>query len=102
VLFSPASLAYHLRLTGGCVVRLVFLGKFGDVAPADLAEVSLPPDVHTLKDLQHWLARQQPLLGQAMAATPTRLIVNQCVTHDLSSPVADGDEVAFLPPMSGG
>ena len=84
------------------MVRLVFLGKFGDVAPADLAEVSLPADVHTLKDLQHWLARQQPLLGQAMAATPTRLIVNQCVTHDLSAPVRDGDEVAFLPPMSGG
>jgi molybdopterin converting factor small subunit len=84
------------------VVRLVFLGKFGEVAPADLAEVSLPGDVHTLGDLQHWLARQQPLLGQAMAATRTRLVLNQCVTHDLSCPVADGDEVAFLPPMSGG
>ncbi|HYS45912.1 MAG TPA: MoaD/ThiS family protein [Rhizomicrobium sp.] len=84
------------------MVRLIFLGKFGDVAPADLAEVSLPGDVRTLHDLQHWLARQQPLLGEAMAAAPTRLILNQCVAHDLSSPVADGDEVAFLPPMSGG
>ena len=84
------------------MVRLVFLGKFGEVAPAELAEMPLPADVHTLSDLQHWLARQQPLLGQAMAATRTRLIVNQCVAHDLSSPVADGDEIAFLPPMSGG
>ena len=84
------------------MVRLVFLGKFGDVAPAELAEISLPPDVHTLRDLQQWLARQQPLLGQALAATRTRLIVNQCVMHDLSGPVQDGDEIAFLPPMSGG
>ena len=43
-----------------------------------------------------------PLLGAAMNATRTRLIVNQCVAHDLSQAIADGDEIAFLPPMSGG
>ena len=84
------------------MVRLVFLGKFGDVAPAGLAEIALPGNVHTLKDLKDWVARQEPLLGAAMAATRTRLIVNQCVAHDLSQAVSDGDEVAFLPPMSGG
>jgi len=81
---------------------LVFLGKFGEVAPAELAEVVLPGDVHTLQDLKDWVARQQPLLGAAMDATRTRMIVNQCVAHDLSQAIADGDEVAFLPPMSGG
>jgi molybdopterin synthase sulfur carrier subunit len=84
------------------LVRLVFLGKFGDMAPASLAEVALPAGILTLQDLKAWVARQQPLLGAAMEATRTRLIVNQCVVHDLSQPVADGDEVAFLPPMSGG
>jgi len=62
----------------------------------------LPAGVRTLGDLQHWLGQREPLLGQAMSATRTRLIVNQCVAHDLSQPVADGDEIAFLPPMSGG
>lgn len=84
------------------MVKLVFLGKFGDVAPDGLAQIALPGEVRTLSDLKDWLVRQQPLLGQAMAATTTRLVVNQCVAHDLSAPVADGDEVAFLPPMSGG
>ena len=84
------------------MVRLVFLGKFGDVAPASLAEVALPPGIVTLQDLKAWVARQQPLLGAAMEATRTRLIVNQCVAHDLSQRIADGDEIAFLPPMSGG
>ena len=84
------------------MVRLVFLGKFGDMAPADLAEALPPGDVRTLADLQAWLARTQPQLGAAMAATKTRLIVNQCVVHDLSQGLADGDEIAFLPPMSGG
>jgi len=84
------------------VVNLVFLGKFGDLAPAYLSKVALPGDVRTLVDLKHWLTRQQPLLGQAIAATTTQLILNQCVAHDLSLPVGDGDEIAFLPPMSGG
>ena len=87
------------------MIHLVFLGKFGDVAPAGLGEIALPPTdagVRTLADLQHWLAEREPLLGRAMAATRTRMIVNQCVAHDLSQAIADGDEIAFLPPMSGG
>lgn len=84
------------------MVKLVFLGKLGDAAPAGLAQVALPGEVRTLSDLKDWLTRQQPLLGQAMAATTTRMVVNQCVAHDLTARVADGDEVAFLPPMSGG
>ena len=84
------------------MIQLVFLGKFGEVAPAGLGEIALPAGVRTLSDLQQWLARREPLLGQVMSATRTRLIVNHCVAHDLSQPVSDGDEIAFLPPMSGG
>jgi len=81
-------------------VRLVFLGKCGEMAP--MAEIALPNGVRSLNDRKAWVARQEPQLGAAMEATRTRLIVNQCVAHDLSAPVADGDEIAFLPPMSGG
>lgn len=84
------------------MVRLVFLGKLGDAAPADLAEVALPAEVRTLWDLQEWVARAAPHLGRALAATPTRLVLNQAVAHDMSVAIRDGDEIAFLPPMSGG
>ena len=84
------------------MIHLVFLGKFGDVAPAGLGEIALPSGVRTLGDLKHWLAEREPLLGQTMAATRTRMIVNQCVAHDLSQAITDGDEISFLPPMSGG
>ena len=84
------------------MVRLVFLGKFGDLAPAGLESVVLPQEVKTLADLKSWIARTEPGLGQAMEKTPTRLVVNQCVAQDLSRSLSDGDEIAFLPPMSGG
>jgi molybdopterin synthase sulfur carrier subunit len=84
------------------MVRLVFLGKFGDTAPADLREIALPGEVKTLSDLKEWVVRRSPLLGRAMAATHTRMVLNQAVAHDMSAIIRDGDEIAFLPPMSGG
>jgi molybdopterin converting factor small subunit len=82
--------------------KLVFLGKLGDMAPASLATIERPRGVRTLSDLIHWLSADQPVLGRAMAATTTRHIVNQSVAHDHALLLADGDEIAFLPPMSGG
>ena len=84
------------------MVRLVFLGKLGDAAPAGLSEVALPGEVKTLSDLRDWVGRTAPLLGRAIATTPTRIVLNQVVAHDMSACVRDGDEIAFLPPMSGG
>jgi molybdopterin converting factor small subunit len=84
------------------MVRLVFLGKFGEIAPADLTETPLPEEVRTLSDLLAWLGEKAPLLSRAMAATRTRLVLNQEVVYDLSRSITSGDEVAFLPPMSGG
>ena len=83
-------------------MRLVFMGKLGDVAPKALSDIPVPGGVCTLADLKNWVAHEQPSLGRLMAATPTRLIVNHCVVHDLSQSVNDNDEIAFLPPMSGG
>lgn len=84
------------------MVRLVFLGKLGEAAPAGLAEIDLPDQVRTLSDLKEWVGRSSPVLGRAIAATPTRLVLNRVVAHDMSAAVRDGDEVAFMPPLSGG
>lgn len=84
------------------MVRLLFLGRFSELAPAGLEQIALPEGVCTLSGLWDWVAPENPGLGQAIVTTTTKVILNQCVAHDLSGPVADGDEIAFLPPMSGG
>jgi len=84
------------------MVRLVFLGKFGEMAPAELAEVSLPGDVKTLSDLQAWLGQKAPLLARAMRSRNSAPIQIIAGSSWPSRTVASGDEVAFLPPMSGG
>jgi molybdopterin converting factor small subunit len=84
------------------MAKLVFLGKFADMAAMDSADVTLPGEVKTLADLQPWLARERPLLGRALATAPIRLVLNHGVAHDLQVRICDADEIAFLPPMSGG
>ncbi|MBA2587924.1 MAG: MoaD/ThiS family protein [Alphaproteobacteria bacterium] len=83
------------------MVKLVFLGKFRGLA-RDNAEVALPADVGTLAELKDWIVRRDPALGHAMAATQTQVIVNQSVVRDFSRRICEADEIAFLPPMSGG
>lgn len=83
------------------MVKLVFLGKFRGLARED-ADVVLPPDVGTLAELKGWIGRRDPALGSAMAATRTQCVVNQSVVRDMSRRIREQDEIAFLPPMSGG
>jgi len=83
------------------MIRLVFLGRLGEVAPANLATVA-PEMVATLSQLKDWLSQCAPHLGQALRDVPTRLVVNHTLIHDLMTPIFGGDEIAFLPPMSGG
>jgi molybdopterin synthase sulfur carrier subunit len=83
------------------MVKLVFLGKFRGLACED-TDVALPADVGTLAELKDWIARRDPALGRAMAAASVQCVVNQSVVRDYTLRLHDRDEIAFLPPMSGG
>ena len=78
-------------------VRLVFLGKLADLAGAPEREVEAPLD---------WGALVEALegdLGEAIAGGKVKLAVNGAVLADKRTLAAgDGDEVALLPPVSGG
>lgn len=78
-------------------VRLVFLGKLADLAGAPTREVDAPLD---------WGMLAEELAGELadMVAGPkVRLALNGTVLADkLTLLAVDGDEVALLPPVSGG
>ena len=78
-------------------VTLVFLGKLADLAGAAEKSVEAPLDWQGLLDELHGP------LGEAAQQDRTRIAVNGTVLADKTSLAASsGDEVALLPPVSGG
>ena len=78
-------------------VKLVFLGKLADLAGG--AEVDVPGPL----DWRGLLEALPGPLGEAVRGEKVKLAVNGTVLPDKTAlAAADGDEVALLPPVSGG
>lgn len=78
-------------------VKLVFLGKLGDLAGTDEREVQAPLDWTGLID------ELQGPIGEAVQQDRTRIALNGALLADKTKLNAvAGDEVALLPPVSGG
>lgn len=74
-------------------MKILFFGRLRDGAPAG----ATPPGIDDTDALRAWLGRDRPELLDASV----RIAVNDEMI--LGNRVLDeGDEVAFLPPMSGG
>ena len=78
-------------------MKLVFLGKLADLAGAPDKDVAGPLDWRGLLD-----GLPGPL-GEAAKGAKVKLALNGTVLADKTALAAnDGDEVALLPPVSGG
>ncbi len=78
-------------------LRLVFLGRLEDAAGGGEREI---PAVSSLAEV---LAGLEPDLSAALNSSKVRLAVNGKLIADRGAlMLRDGDEVAFLPPVSGG
>lgn len=65
-------------------------------------EVVLPENVHDVSDLIKWLKARGPAYSEALKdISAIRVAVNQEFA-EFDTPVAQGDEVALFPPMTGG
>lgn len=75
---------------------LVFLGRLEDVA--GMGELSVTPG-----PLEQVLAALEPALAVQLLGERVRMALNGALLGDSDAVVlAEGDELAFLPPVSGG
>lgn len=80
-------------------MKLLCFGRIGELLGHEHALV-MPQHVHTVADMLTWL-RQQETAWRDELERPFRVAVNQCIVN-AEFRVTDQDEVALLPPVSGG
>jgi molybdopterin synthase sulfur carrier subunit len=81
------------------MAKVVLLGRLRDIA--GWRERAIDPAPATLAALRDLLAREDAALGEALAGRGVQAAVNKALTRgDVA--LNPGDEIAFLPPMSGG
>ena len=81
------------------MARLLFFGKLADVAGERLREVSVQGG--TIDSLVSSLAADDAVLGAALNEKSVRYVVNEAIVGR-DTVISDDDEIAFLPPVSGG
>ncbi len=83
-------------------VRVLFFASLREAVREDALEISLPAGA-TVGDLRDRLAERLSEEGaRAIADADVRVAVNQRFVHGTDACLDAGDEVAFLPPVTGG
>ena len=80
-------------------VKILYFASLREALGMAGESAELPDGVNTVGDLRNWLVAQgRDKLG---TAKNLRCAVNQELAG-LDAPVAEGDEIAFFPPVTGG
>ena len=83
------------------MVRVLFFGRLSDAAGAAETTVELPHDEMDVEAFRSLVTRSSAGLTDELAKPSVRAVINQQMVLP-GALVRDGDEVAFLPPVSGG
>lgn len=87
---------------GAVTVRVLFFASLREAVCEDALDLSLPPGA-TIADLRALVGERLSGEGaRAIADGDVRIAVNQRLEQSPDAPLAAGDEVAFLPPITGG
>ncbi|MGE3143638.1 MAG: MoaD/ThiS family protein [Hyphomonadaceae bacterium] len=81
-------------------MRVLFFGRLVEAAGG--RALSAPDDIGTLAALRAWLETRDPLLAEALCGKGVRAAVNKVIATDDFMALTAEDEVAFMPPLSGG
>jgi sulfur-carrier protein len=84
------------------MIKLIYFARLREALNCGVEEVALPADVHDVDALRRYLqSRGGAWQDELASGSPVRVAVNQDIAQGIT-PVADGDEIAFFPPVTGG
>ncbi len=84
------------------MITLLYFARLREALGVDREQIDLPETAATLAALRSHLAKRGGAWAEEMApARNLRAAVNQDVARS-ETPLKDGDEVAFFPPVTGG
>lgn len=80
---------------------VLLFGRLKDAFGA--SSIAMPEGVGTAAELRALLAAENPDLAETILAKTVRIAVNhEMVADEVGTRISVGDEVALLPPLSGG
>jgi molybdopterin synthase sulfur carrier subunit len=83
-------------------LTILYFARLREAVGRARESVELPASVRTAGQLRAWLAgRGEPWAGAFAQVQPVRIALDQIVGGD-ETPLRDGAEVAFFPPVTGG
>lgn len=84
------------------MITLLYFARLRESFGAASEQAILPENVHTGGQLLDWLRQRGGAWRDELApGKPVRMAVNQTMAT-ADTPLADGDEVALFPPVTGG
>lgn len=82
-------------------MKILYFASLREALGCSTEDLSLPAEVKTVTDLRLHLASRGEPWTVLLSAQSLRVAVNQQMANSESA-VADRDEVAFFPPVTGG
>jgi len=81
------------------MIEILFFGRLGDASES--LRHDLPDGVRDTDSLTAWLSAQNSVLGIELAKAGNRIAVNKVIITE-NTPLKNGDEIAYMSPLSGG
>ncbi|HLS99813.1 MAG: MoaD/ThiS family protein [Porticoccaceae bacterium] len=83
------------------MLRILFFGRLGDIAGCESRDLPYDGAIATVAVLRDRLGAGNEALARALAEPQVMVAVNQQLV-DWDCSLQQGDEIAFLPPVTGG
>jgi molybdopterin synthase sulfur carrier subunit len=83
------------------MVQLRYFSSLRESLGVGEEQLELPDDIHTVGELTAWLQQRDTTWQQALSAAQLKTAVNHEIVP-ADTRLANGDEIAWFPPVTGG